>query len=144
MSAWLYQMTTEDSDELFWNPKEYRASVWEGKKNTWNTRKVTDRGQDSINTGDIVVFFFSKSRTKDCGIYGWAIITEFDTKKGQISFMPTFPSDYLKTSPVWNEGIENLMDQIRVPIPQGTMWSITSDELDIIRAAIRHHLGYGA
>jgi hypothetical protein len=136
-------MTTKDSEELFWNPEEYRLDVWEGEEGTWHTRRINEKGQGSINTGDIVIFFFSKSRTKDCGIYGWAIITEFDAEKGQISFIPTSPSDYLKTSPVWNKDIEDLIDQIRVPIPQGTMWSVTLDELNIIRAAIKHHLGYG-
>lgn len=141
MSAWLYQMTTKDSDDLVWSPEDYRMEVWEGKENKWSIRKINERGQDPIKKGDIVIFFFAKN-TKDCGIYGWAIITKIDNKKGQISFIPTFPSDYLKTTPLWNENIENLMNQIRVPIPQGTMWSITPDELEIIRVSIRRHLGH--
>lgn len=134
-------MTTKEIDGVPWNPEEYRLEVWEGDDVSWNTHKVTDRDQRSISVGDIVILFFSKSRTKDHGIYGWGIITKFDPKKNQITFTPTFPSDYLKTSPAWDESIATLLDQIRVPIPQGTMWALTLDELNVFRAAISRHLG---
>ena len=138
-------MTTKEIDGEPWNPEEYRLQVWEGDDITWNAHKINDRNQGAISSGDLVVLFFSKSRTKDYGIYGWGIITKFNSRTNKITFTPTFPSDYLKTSPVWDERIESVIDQIRVPTPHsGTMWAMTVEEFKVFRTAIRGHFGPAA
>ena len=142
MSAWLYQMKTGEVEGEPWSPQEYRLQVWEGYDTTWNARKIHDRNKGTITPGDLIVFVFTKSRTKDHGIYGWGIIEKYNARTNRLTFTPTFPSDYLKTSPVWDDSVAALLDQVRVPAPYtGTMWFLTLGELQAIRAAIKRHLG---
>ncbi len=97
MTAWLYQMTTEERDGESWSPEEYRLQVWEGDNITWGTRKITYRKQDIIRPGDLVILMFCKSPTEDHGIYGWGIIQKFnpqeETDNLHAYFSKRFPQD---------------------------------------------------
>jgi hypothetical protein len=135
MACWLYQMANDK-----FSHGRYRTEVWEGNTvtNWWigeSKRKPTD-----ITIGDIVILFYSKTSAEDPGIYGWGVITMFDGEV--INFRPASPSDYLKMNPLWNDGINKLIDKIRGGMPQMTMWKVEDDILRKLRNMIALHV-YG-
>jgi hypothetical protein len=142
MTAWLFQMTTQEIDDDAWSPNDYRLQVWEGEESKWLSHKNNNRDQGPIAPGDLIILYFCKSKTKDYGIYGWGVISKYNPKTNKITFMPTSPSDYLKVSPVKSDEIDALVDRIRLPTPHsGTMWAVTFDEMKTFRNAINNHIG---
>ena len=140
MHAWLYQMSVK-----YWRPEEYRTEVWEGQSITWESSKITPRGLGEIESGDGIVLFFAPTANVDPGIYGWGIIHRYKRARNQIEFQVTYPSDYLKMDPIWNDedgefDVIDLMRRIRGKATQGTMWGILPEELAEIRKMIRERL----
>jgi len=135
MQAWLYQMSTATD----WYPKDYCLEVWEGDIVPWPVGQIKSREKNKKlpEAGDLIVFFFAKTRNDDPGIYGWGVITDFNSRTNKIKFGVTPPSDYLKMDPIWDKEIEKLIDKVRGGMNQRTMWSLTRDELDEVRRKIR-------
>lgn len=129
MPAWLYQMTAGEINGETWYPEDYRKEVWEGEKIPWPVgEKIYVREQDPMSVGDTIIFFFCKSgdvdpRTGivDPGIYGWGSITDISyyttrtgkEKEDEIEFVVKPPSNFLKDKPLWNDDINQLMNEIR-------------------------------
>ncbi len=133
MAYWLYQMSTE-----YYSHERYRTEVWEGTPVTnWSIgeskRKPTD-----VHFGDTVILFFAKTGASEPGIYGWGIITLFD--KEVINFRPASPSDYLKMSPLWNENVSDIVDEIRGGMPQMTMWELDDAQVGKLQKKIAEHV----
>lgn len=143
MVAWLYQMTTNNEEP--WGPEEYRMEVWEGNTVTWPVGSIDFRGGVAPKRGDILVLFFSKSKTDEPGLYGWGIITDVISEgtRPRLRFVPSSPSDFLKMSVCWDGEVEKLSDQIRGKVKQKTMWAIKPEEMREIRKKIHHHIAQG-
>ena len=139
MQAWLYQMRcTQD-----WRPEDYRIEVWEGQRTIWPAGGILPRGLSDIASGDTIILFFAKSGNDDPGLYGWGVIHAYDQRRNQITFQPTPPSDYLKSDPLWDDDIHQLLDQIRENQPRKTLWGISRAEFSLIRLKIRERVGTG-
>jgi hypothetical protein len=123
MNPWLYQMA-EDED---WTPDDFRLTVWEGEPVTWSHKKVMPAASLKPAPGDPVVFFFAKSRTKAPGICGWGVIVKAYPKKEEFTFRAVFPTDLLKMNPIWDNEIEELINNVRGPHPRGTTWAMSAD-----------------
>jgi hypothetical protein len=133
MASWLYQMTSNDEEP--WSPNEYRMEVWEGMPITWPVGKVIYRDQPRVARGDTVVFFFTKTRNEQPGFYGWGIVLEVVESKARnrIKFQVCPPSDFLKIAVVWDNQLEKLVDKVRGPMAQATMWALKDDEFALIK-----------
>ena len=121
MTVWLYQMSAEN-----YSIEDYREEIWEKEIVKWSTRNVRTLLDTKISPGDTVIFVFARTGAQEPGIYGWGIVTSY-REEGYISFRPTFPSDYLKMNPIWDDELSNLLDVIRGPVKVGTMWEIEND-----------------
>jgi len=137
MTAWIYQMAEDEE----WTPEDYRLSVWEGQQVTWRYGKVVSRGGPELGAGDQVIFFFAKSRTRLPGICGWGVVIKVYARKGEMTFRPVFPSDLLKMSPIWDNEIEHVINEVRGPNPRGTMWSVRDDSFQTICRRILEYRG---
>jgi len=137
MAAWLYQMTANDDEP--WGPEEYRIEVWQGQTVTWPVGKLSSSDGRSPSPGDIIILFFAKSNNAEPGVYGWGIVSAFIERKprSRVKFLPTPPSDYLKMAPLWNDGIDKLINEIRGGFNQGTMWQMTVEQLNVVRLHIQ-------
>ena len=132
MSVWLYQI-----NQKLWPPNRYRMEIWEGQTWSWPVGRMQGKGE-TIQTGDIVAFFYAPSGGANPGFYGWAIIQEYiDTDPPHILFRPVSPSDYLKMSPWWNEEAKSLADRIRGNFKQITLWRIPQEEWANLNQGIR-------
>lgn len=154
MLAWLYQLTAGDYENGPWYPAQYRQEVQENKPLVWLAgERVYSCEQNGINAGDIVIFFFCKTRNDgtrndEPGIYGWGTITDvtyYSIGKGQykadqITFVANPPSNYLKTHVLWDREVEQVMNEIRGGQWRGTMWDITAGQLQMLREKIRQHI----
>jgi hypothetical protein len=141
MPAWLYQMTSSEDAKRWWYPEEYRQEVGEGTILTWPTGRIYCRGQSQVSKGDTVVFFFCKTGNDEPGIYGWGTIIEPPkVSDDDFTFVANPPSDYLKNNVCWDAGVDKLLNKIRRRQYVGTMWNISSSELDELRAKIRQHI----
>ena len=123
MNPWLYQMA-EDED---WTPADFRVSVWEREPVTWEHKKVMSSNRLKPAVGDPIVFFFAKSRTKVPGICGWAVITKVYPRKEEFTFCAVPPTDLLKMDPLWDNEIDELVNNVRGAHPRGTTWAIPSN-----------------
>lgn len=143
MAIWLYQMTSNDDEP--WYPENYRLDVWEGKNVTWPVGRINPREQGELAAGDRIVFFFSKTRINEPGIYGWGVITDFTKGKprNRVKFEVTPPSDFLKMSPCWDDEVEALMGVVRGKMKQRTVWGMTLGEFNQLRKKIHEHIGAG-
>jgi hypothetical protein len=122
----------------YYSHERYRAEVWEGYPVTnWGIGE-SKRKPTEVQPGDMVILFFAKAGAREPGIYGWGIITLFD--KEVINFRPAWPSDYLKMSPLWDDEISDIVDEIRGGMPQGTMWKVKEESLGKIRQKIAEHI----
>lgn len=137
MNPWLYQMA-EDED---WTPEDFRLTVWEGNTVTWSHKKIMPAGSHKPEPGDPIVFIFAKSRTKAPGICGWGVILKVYAKKEEFSFRAVPPTDVLKMSPIWDNEVEDLINQVRGPHPRGTTWAMSADAYASFARRIR---GYGS
>ncbi len=134
MQGWLYQMTVQDE----WGPAEYRAEAWQGAAITWPTGRITGGKPD---LGDLLVLFFAPTRNPSPGVYGLGIVTKLFLGREHFEFELCPPSDYLKTDPLWDAEVERLMDHIRGPMKQGTMWPIDTAALTSLQTRIRSYVG---
>jgi hypothetical protein len=131
MAVWLYQMSAEN-----YTPEEYREAIWEGQVIRWPSGKVSSNFQ--ISPGDIVILVFVKTGTHEPGIYGWGIIINYKKEKETIAFRPTYPSDYLKMNPIGDDEVSDMLDKIRRPIKQGTMWEVGNVHVTKFRQKIQN------
>ena len=137
MSAWLYQMSVD-----VWPHERYRADVWQGADTSWDYNKIVPSGEIP-KPGDIIVLYYVeaekgvKPALRDPGIYGWGVILW--SNKEEIRYRPTSPSDYMKVNPLWNDAVNKLVDEIRGPMKQGTMWKISDKHLREIRGLVAKH-----
>lgn len=136
--AWLYQMSAGKT----WNPGDYCQEVNEGKPVTWEVRdRVYYRQQGTISRGDTIVFFFCKTGKdgkafKRPGIYGWGTVTRIThyttasgiQKEDTITFEVNPPSDHLKKHVLWDQDIEQLVNDIRGGMFRGSVWDIDEDQ----------------
>ena len=132
---WLYQLSTE-----VWTPEKYRAGVWEGEYLEWKTSKITTG--ELPKKGDILIYWFVKTKNKEPGLYGWGIILEYDDSSENIRHRPVFPSDYLKMNPINDEKIVQIIDEVRGKVPRATMWLISKSNSNELREKIHSLLGY--
>ena len=116
--------------------QEYRKEIWEGEIIKWPTGKVRTESGERLAEGDTIIFVFVKTGTHEAGIYGWGILTDLKKEKELIFFRPTYPSDYLKMNPIWDDEISSLLDAIRGSVKVGTMWKISTDHAAKIRGKI--------
>jgi len=132
MVTWLYQMAMGR-----FSPEIYRESVWEGETAFgWPTFKIQSQKGERPSIGDRVVFWFVKG-SKEPGVYGWGVILKYKPRSQCIDFRPVHPSDYLMMHPLYNEEVERLIDEIRGPFAQATMWPIEEQHAKLIREKIR-------
>ena len=118
----MYQMSADS-----YSVEEYRDEIWEGEMVKWPTGNVRTESGCRISPGDTVALVFVRTGTKEPGIYGWGVVAHYKEDKGLFSFRPTFPSDYLKMNPIWDDQVSGLLDAIRGPVKVGTMWEMSSD-----------------
>jgi hypothetical protein len=127
---WLYQLSQAE-----WTPERYRLDIWEGERWRWPVRKIATSERPA--PGDQVVFFFAKAGCPEPGFYGWAVVLQWEEEANQrLYFRPVAPSDHLKMCPWWDGAAEQIADQIRVPIPQGTLWRVPDQLAAAIGAGI--------
>lgn len=139
MTAWLYQMAEDEQ----WTPEDYRLDVWEGEQVTWPHRKIVSRDAREPGPGDPIILFFAKSGTQAPGVCGWGVILRLYARKQEISFRAVFPTDLLKMNPIWDNEIEEIVNQIRGPHPRATMWAMSPDSYMSVCRRIRGHTGAG-
>jgi len=136
MACWLYQMSVDK-----YSHERYRAEVWEGSvTQNWTLGTSTHKPKD-ILPGDLVILFFARTGAHEPGIYGWGVVTFFDSEAGEMHFRPAPPSDYLKMNPVPEARISSVIDNIR-DLPQGTVWRVDDKALGQLRQRIAEHV-YG-
>jgi len=123
VAVWLYQMSAEG-----YSIEEYRAEVWEGEIVKWPTGSVRTDSGNKVAPGDVVILVFVRTGAKEPGICGWGIVTNYKDEKELFSFRPTHPSDYLKMNPIWDDDVSDLLNSIRGPMKQGTMWEMSGDQ----------------
>jgi len=138
MAYWLYQMNSS-----YWSPALYRGEVWEGERTNWIVRRKVPK-ENSPKPGDIMVLFYAPAGEPDPGIYGWSVVISFDPdeKFYWVRFVPSPPSDYLKMNPVWDNGVKNIIRQIRGGVSRGTLWEIEDTLFKALRKKIAEHV-YG-
>ena len=136
---WFYQMSQAE-----WTPEQYRLDIWEGERWRWPVGKIA--GTDRPQAGDRIVFYFAKKGCPEPGFYGWAVILQWEATDTRFSFRPVAPSDQLKMRPWWDgpDGeVERIATQVRVPIPQGTLWRVPDGLAPAIGAGIAGWVGGG-
>jgi len=134
MSTWLYQLNAKD-----WPPETFRYEIWEGKPWHWGHGKKQDKA--TPDTGDTIVFFYAPTGCDDPGFYGWAVLDRCHAESLTLYFTPAAPTNYLKMDPWWDSAAKKLVDQIRGPMTQATLFRIEDKELKILRIALRCHFG---
>ncbi|MGD1120355.1 MAG: hypothetical protein ABR886_12890 [Dehalococcoidales bacterium] len=140
MNYWLHQ-----SSESVWSISDYRVEMWENNNENWRLGTITPQGSIP-EQGDIVIFYYAKGHSFDCGIVGWGIVLRYDpidykerTIK-EMRFRLSSPSDYLKMNPLWNDNIKNIINQIRGKQYRGNFWAINEDQMLVIRQEIEQHI----
>ena len=140
MNYWLHQLS-----ETNYQISEYRQEIWENNNENWRLGKITPQGS-SPEKGDIVVFYYAKSKAFDYGIMGWGIVLRYDPVDSnektikEMRFRVASPSDYLKMSPLHTDKIVDVIDEIRGNSYQGTLWKISEKQMKIIREEIAQHI----
>ena len=137
MSYWFYQINQE-----YWEPERFRIEIWENERWAWNVG--TMRGSGEPAPGDSVVFFYAKAHGADPGFYGWAVVLEFhtahdDSKK--LYFRPVAPTNHLKMHPWWNDEAQDVANEVRGAMTQGTLWQVSAEHWKRIRRGITTWLG---
>jgi hypothetical protein len=132
MSRWLYQMSETD-----WSINSFRKEVKEGRAINWETRKIMF-SNDKPAAGDIIIFFYVKSKTETPGICGIGIITKYLPKRRRIHFVPIPPTNILKKQPWFDKQVEEYLDLIRHNAVRGTMYRLPATiESEIRRGMFR-------
>jgi len=134
MSTWLYQLNPKT-----WTPETFRFEIWEGKH--WHWTHGSKRGESVPATGDTVIFFYSPSGGDDPGIYGWAVLERCDVESKTLYFIPVAPTNRLKMDPWWDEAALKIVNDIRGPMKQATLFQIDHADVLKLRAGIRGWLG---
>lgn len=118
MAVWLYQMSQQQ-----WHPSQYRLDIWEGAISSFPYGKI-QAGDVEPAPGDRMVFFYAPSGCEEPGVYGWAIVLTHQADDKRLYFRPVAASDILKMRPWWGEDVKHLVDEIRGPMKQGTVWVV--------------------
>jgi hypothetical protein len=134
MSIWLYQLSQESS----WPPERFRHEIWEQRR--WHWEHGQKRSSKNPKPGDTLVFFYSRRGGDASGVYGWAVVEQYDEEHGILYFTPASPTDHLKMDPWCGDDVQDVMDAIRGKMPQATLFPIGKPEAARIRRGIRHWL----
>lgn len=135
MSMWLYQLGQDSA----WPPERFRHEIWEQRR--WHWEHGQKRSDDTPKAGDTLVFFYSKSGGGAPGLYGWAIVEQYDEENGLLYFMPSAPTDHLKMDPWYGDDVQTIIDSIRGGMPRATLFPINRSDQARIRTGIRSWLG---
>jgi hypothetical protein len=128
-------MTANKKAKVNWSHDEYESSVNEGEETTYDVYKL--RGKDkNPRKGDMIVLFYAPTKDPKGGICGYGEVSGYDEHVKTIDFRPVWPSDYLKTKPMWNHTVKGIIDKVRLGYPRGNMWIITPDLFTRLRQMI--------
>ena len=131
---WLYQLSQNSP----WPPERFRHEIWERRPWHWNHGNKV--GGEEPEVGDTVVFFYSKSRGEEFGVYGWAIVDRYDGDSDIIYFTPVAPTDHLKMDP-WNDkSAHAVIDAIRGTMPRATLFPVSREDAVQVRRGITRWL----
>jgi hypothetical protein len=137
MSYWFYQMNQED-----WKPERFRVEIWENERWRYGVGRLI--GSERPNSGDSVVFFYAKTHGPNPGFYGWAVVLEYYEKESDEKFLyfrPVAPTNHLKMHPWWNGEAENVANEVRGAVYQGTLWKVSERHWGRIRNGITTWVG---
>jgi len=137
MSCCFYQINQE-----YWPPERFRIEIWENERWSWAPRKLSGGGEPQ--PGDSMAFFYAKAGGIDPGFYGWAVVLEYhkahdDRKK--LYFRPVTPTNHLKMYPWWNREAQDIANEVRGPMAQGTIWRVSDEQWRRIRKGITAWVG---
>jgi hypothetical protein len=118
--------------ECDWSINSFQKEVKEGRAVDWETRKIMFSNNKPA-AGDIIIFFYVKSKTFTPGICGIGIITKYLPRRRRIYFVPIPPTNQLKKQPWFDEQVEDYLDLIRHNAVRGTMYRLPA----IIESEIR-------
>jgi len=91
-----------------------------------------------------MAFFYAKAGGVDPGFYGWAVVLEFhkaDDDMKKLYFRPVTPTNHLKMHPWWNDEAQEIANEVRGPMTQGTIWRVSDEHWRRIRKGITAWVG---
>lgn len=138
MSYWFYQLNQE-----IWEPERFRIEIWENERWSWTVSTLRGGGEQP-QPGDSVAFFYAKGHGADPGFYGWAVVLEYHKAHDEsktLYFRPVAPTNHLKMHPWWNDEAQNIANEVRGPVPQGTLWRVSDEQWRRIRRGITAWVG---
>lgn len=120
MTVWLYQMNADKSlqDGSFYTPDDYQEEVESDDYLEWLTREVRPK-ELNPKAGDTIFYWFVRTGTDDPGLYGLGLIfschkcPEYNTDYDCIEHMPVYPSENLSDDPIYDDEIQEIIDEIR-------------------------------
>ena len=130
MSYWFYQLNQEN-----WKPERFRIEIWESERWSWNVSTLRGGGE-LPQPGDSVVFFYAKAHGTDPGFYGWAVVLEYHEDSTTLYFRPVAPTNHLKMHPWWNGEAQDVANEVRGAVAQGTVWRVSDEQWRRIRRGI--------
>lgn len=141
MGYWFYQISQE-----IWEPERFRIEIWENERWSWTV--PTLRGGGEPQPGDSVAFYYAKAHGADPGFYGWAVVLEYHKSHDEnktLYFRPVAPTNHLKMHPWWNEEAQEIANEVRGAVAQGTVWRVSDEQWKRIRRGFTSWVsGYGA
>ena len=134
---WLYQLSHD-----IYPLEQYRLDVWQDQVLEWPTGRVMTTDGARPTPGDSVVLWYAKKHAEEPGIVGWGIVLDFRppsalNDEDTLAWRPVFPSDALKMHPLYSADLQEVVERIRGPMPQGTMWQVEQPEAHTLALAIR-------
>jgi hypothetical protein len=128
---WLYQLSNHD-----YPLAEYRREIWEGQLVEWPTRRIVGT-DDFPRPGDRMALWYAQKHAEEPGLVGWGLVLGSSPDEDRFLWRPIFPADGIKMAPLFDDEMQELIDEIRGPQPQGTMWWISPDAALRLSARIR-------
>jgi hypothetical protein len=145
MTVWLYQMNAERPLEngSFYTPDNYREDIEEGDYLEWLTREIRPR-EIEPKAGDTIIYWFVAAGTDDPGLYGLGVIfdcyncPQYNTEYNCIYHLPVFPSEILSDDPIYDDEVQEIVDEIRGNQKNfATMFAISDDHTQRLFAEIQ-------
>jgi hypothetical protein len=120
MTVWLYQMNANRplQDGSFYTPNDYQMEVESEEYLEWLTREVRPTELEP-KAGDTIFYWFVTTGTDNPGLYGLGIIfssyecPEYNTDYKCIEHLPVYPSESLSDNPIYDDEIQEIVDEIR-------------------------------
>ncbi|NJN96154.1 MAG: hypothetical protein HC875_19620 [Anaerolineales bacterium] len=145
MTVWLYQMNAERplQDGSFYTPDDFREDVESEEYLEWLTREIRPKEMDP-KAGDTILYWFVVSGTNQPGLYGLGVIFDcyeclkYNTEYNCIYHLPVFPSEILSDTPIYDDEIQEIVDEIRGNQKNfATMFAINDDYIQSLFARIQ-------